>query len=284
MSLSVATRDCVRIPREDTALKVSVRSLVGVLLATPFVALLVRDWYAFLAERDTIGSRLAGIDYRLYTDATRRFFEGGGFYHPWQLTGTYGVDGLPILYPPQAMALFAPFLVLPAIFWWAVPILVTTTLVVRWRPQPLSWPLIAACLWWPTTSIKIVAGNPAMWMTMFLALGLIYRWPAALLIWKPTVSPFALVGLRDRRWWLVTALSFFPFSWLLPDYLLALRNFASPSGPLYSIAEIPMLLLPAVAYLGRSRGRTTDELLLTGTDPAPSGESVRNVAIAQGAT
>ena len=73
MSVSVATRDRVRIPREDTALKVSVRSLVGVLLATPFVALLVRDWYAFLAERDTIGSRLAGIDYRLYTDATRRW-------------------------------------------------------------------------------------------------------------------------------------------------------------------------------------------------------------------
>ena len=200
---------------------------------------------------------LFGIDYRLHVDATARYFAGGSFYFPWQLTGPYGLDGLlPILYPPEAMALFAPFLVLPAFLWWAVPLSVTVAVVVHWRPRAVAWPLIAACLWWPMTSIKVAAGNPEIWIAMFIALGTLYRWPSALVVWKPTLAIFALVGAKDRRWWLLLVVALLPFCWLLPDYFTAMRNFVgSPLRLLYSVPEIPMLLIPLVAW--RFRGART---------------------------
>jgi hypothetical protein len=229
---------------------------IGLIACTPFVTLLLREWYLGLSNPNSYLWYLFGIDYRLHIDATARYFSGGSFYFPWQLAGPYGLDGpLPILYPPEAMALFAPFLVLPAFLWWALPLLVTLAVVVYWRPRPVAWPLIAACLWWPLTSIKIVAGNPEIWITMFIALGTLYRWPSALVVWKPTLAPFALVGYKDRRWWVLLVIALIPFCWLFPEYITAMHNFVgSPFRLLYSVPEIPMLLIPLIAWKARGAG------------------------------
>jgi hypothetical protein len=184
-------------------------------------------------------------------DATRRFLAGGTFYESWQLTGAYGPDALPILYPPQAIVLFAPFTVLPGFVWWAIP-LVTIVAIVAWhRPGPLVWPLLALCVWWPATMIKILTGNPVMWAAAGVALGTVWRWPAAFALVKPSLLPFALIGVRDRRWWLVAAAGALPFAWMLPEYLRVLGNFQSGLG--YSIQEVPLLLVPLLAWLGSTR-------------------------------
>jgi hypothetical protein len=194
---------------------------------------------------------LVGVDFTFYMDATRRFLAGGPFYESWQLTGTYGRDSWPVLYPPQAIVLFAPFTVLPPILWWAMPLLTIFAVVAWQRPGPLVWPLLALCLWWPETTIKTLAGNPIIWAAAAVALGTIWRWPAALALIKPSLFPLALIGARDRRWWLVAAAGALPFAWMLPDYLRALGNFQVGLG--YSIQEVPLLLIPLLAWLGSTR-------------------------------
>ncbi len=221
--------------------------ILGLLASAPFLALLASDWWTALATGMSEIQREAGLDYRTYISATERFLSGGGFYLPWQLTGHYGLAGQPILYPPESLVLFIPFTVLPAILWWAIPIIVTSAIVIHWRPAPILWPIIAACLWWPDTSVKILAGNPVIWAVMFTALGTIYRWPAAFAALKLTLAPFALIGIRNRWWWVAGFLGLLPFVWLLPDYLTALRNFDS-GGLLYSVQELPMMFIPIVAW------------------------------------
>jgi hypothetical protein len=221
-------------------------SVLGVLIV---FAQWLRDWAP--AVQHPAENRFIGVDYTLYMDATRRFLGGGPFYESWQLTGSYFPDALPILYPPQAIVLFAPFTVLPPILWWAIPLLTIVGVVAWQRPGPLVWPLLALCLWWPATTIKIVSGNPVLWAGAAVALGTIWRWPAALALVKPSLFPLALIGVRDRRWWLVAAAGALPFAWMLPDYLRALGNFQV--GPGYSIQEVPLLLIPLLAWLGSTR-------------------------------
>ena len=193
------------------------------------------------------------LDINAYMKATERFLAGGPFYPPEQLAGPYGEDSFPILYPPQTIVLFAPFTVLPMVLWWAIPLTVVTAVVVYHRPRPIVWPILAALLWWPHTTDKVILGNPSLWLTMFLALGTIWRPWSALVIWKPTVAPFALIGVRDWRWWVVAVLALLPFCWLVPDWITSTRNFRSPEGFLYSLFEVPMYSIPLVAWLGSSR-------------------------------
>jgi hypothetical protein len=227
-------------------------AVVGVLIVG---AQWVHDWGPDIM---TLGARnpFVAVDYHILIDATRRFLSGGPFYDPRQLSGAYDWDGSiqgwwPVLYPPQAIALFAPFTMLPPILWWAIP-LVTVVATVAWhRPTPLVWPLLALCMWWPATTIKIVTGNPVIWAAAAVALGTIWRWPAALALVKPSLFPLALIGVRDRRWWLLAGAGALPFAWMLPEYLRALGNFQS--GPGYSIQEVPLLLIPILAWVGSTR-------------------------------
>lgn len=231
----------------------------GAALSLPFLAFAVFQWSpAALAA-------YAGRDFELYRDAASRFLAGGPFYPAWQLAGPYGAEALPILYPPQILALLEPFTVLPAVLWWAIPIGVVAAVVAYWRPSPLVWPVIAACLAWPATSIKIVTGNPVLWVAAFVALGTVYRWPAAFALLKPTLAPFALVGVHDRRWWLAAALGALPFCWLLPEYFVTLRNFVSPAGLAYSVQEIPLVAIPLIAWASRLLDRAqADRVLVRG--------------------
>lgn len=86
-----------------------------------------------------------------------------------------------------------------------------------------------------------------------MALGLVYRWPAALILLKPSLLPFALIGIRDPRWW-ITAAVIAGVTFLGPwrDYITVIQNGADSGGPLYSIWQVPLMLIPIIAWIGRS--------------------------------
>lgn len=202
------------------------------------------------------------IDFRLWLVIAKRWVETGSMYTADQLAGPFDpqpmdwitMADLPTLYPPPAILLFLPFLVLPAILWWVIPLGSIVLVMTRLRPASWTWPVIGAILMWPEVSTSIYVGSTTMWIVAFLALGLVYHWPSTLILLKPSLAPFALVGIRHRSWWLglgvwcLVAVLMLP-AWL--DYLTVARNV--DSGLLYSIGSIPFMLVPVVAWLGRRR-------------------------------
>lgn len=196
-----------------------------------------------------------GVDYSLYMDASRRWLAGGPFYEPYQLAGPYAISAGDILYPPIALVLFVPFTWLPAVLWWVTPIAVTVVAVGFLRPSPVTWPFMALCLAWPPTLVKVVTGNPVMWVVAAMSIGVIYRWPSVLALIKPSLFPFALFGIRSRSWW-ITMATFaavcIPFGTLWLDWLRTLAN-SQGGGLAYSVQEIPMVMLPVIAWAGRTR-------------------------------
>lgn len=198
-----------------------------------------------------------GVDFVLYRDVAARWLAGGPYFEPYQLAGPYEITAGDVLYPPVGLWLFVPFALLPAVvawpLWWALPIGATGWSIWRLRPRHEVWPLIALCIAWPTTPLKTWTGNPVIWSVAALALGTLYRWPSVLVLLKPSLSPFALFGANRRSWWLALAVLVglsLPFGSLWADWLAALAN-AQGGGVLYSALEVPMLLLPLVAWLGR---------------------------------
>ena len=200
-----------------------------------------------------------GVDIALYREAAARWFAGGPFYDPRQLSGPYDVAHGDILYPPVGLWLFVPIALLPTIpallLWWGIPAAVTTWAIARLRPRPAVWPLLALCLAWPTTPLKIWTGNPVIWGIAAMSVAIVYRWAAPFVLLKPSLFPFALFGFRERSWWVglgVFVALCLPFGGLWTDWVASVLN-SRGSGPLYSILEAPMLLLPLVAWLGRTR-------------------------------
>jgi hypothetical protein len=228
------------------------RRIFGTLAAAPFIGLWLLQWVEAVVHWDE-ASRLLAVDYQLYMDAARRWLDGGSFYLPYQLAGPYTVTPGDVLYPPYSLLLFVPFTVLPAILWWVIPVAITAVVIVRHRPSPLTWPVLAMCLWWPTTNVKLLTGNPVLWVVAALAAGTVLAWPSVLVLLKPSLFPFALFGIRQRSWWVtlgalgVASLLFLP---LWPDFMAAIANASNPNGLAYSISEVPMLLLPLVAWIG----------------------------------
>ncbi len=216
----------------------------------------------------TLVNHQVGVDFRTYMDATKQWLNGGPFYQPWQLTGPYdvltspgqGLESLPILYPPYALFLFVPFAVISgpvaAILWWVLPLGALAWVVLRLRPRPSTWPvlaLLALNLW---TFWLAASGNPVMWAAAGIGLGTLFGWPAALAVIKPTVAPLALIGVHTRSWWLVLALilmASLSVAPLWPDYVSSTLN-AHPTDAVYLLANIPIVAIPLVAWLGRTRG------------------------------
>jgi hypothetical protein len=195
------------------------------------------------------------VDFHQYQEHARRWLAGGGLYLPAQLAGPYAAwDLLPPLYPPTFLLLIVPFLWLPEVLWWAIPLAIVTAVVVHWRPSPWTWPLMALCVAWPRTWELVGFGNPAMWIVAAVALGTVLGWPAVAVLLKPSLFPFALIGANRRSWWLalgVAVLLCLPFGAMWLDWFRALTN-ATDTGLGYSVKEIPALLIPVVAWLGRS--------------------------------
>jgi hypothetical protein len=200
-----------------------------------------------------------GVDFQLYRDVAARWLAGGTYFEPYQLAGPYEIRAGDILYPPSGLLLFVPFAVLPAVLawplWFAIPLGATAWAIRRLRPRPEVWPLIALCVAWPTTLLKTWTGNPVIWSMAAMALGTIYAWPSVFVLLKPSLAPFALFGANRRSWWIALAglvVVSVPFWSLWSDWLTSIAN-THGGGILYSTLEIPMLLLPLIAWFGRRR-------------------------------
>ena len=255
-------------------------SRAGPVLMASAAALFV----AYAAWQVVEGARFGSIvpiDFDLYRAATSRWLAGGPFYEPWQLAGPYDVRHGAILYPPVALYLFVPFTVLPAALWWALPLSVTAWAIWRLRPGPAAWPLLALCVAWPPTLALVVHGNPGLYAMAAVALAALYRWPAALVLVKPSLAPFALIGARDRRWWAalaVLAVLALPFAAMWADWARAVAD-ARGAGLLYSAQEVPMIVIGVIAWAART-DRGNDDGERSGRDgrgvTAPSVDDLRD--------
>jgi hypothetical protein len=219
--------------------------LVGALLAVLFV----------VSAQSIAAAGDLGIDYGFYRSVGQRFLETGTWYLPHQLAGPYDVALMvDNLYPPSAIALFVPAAILPGVLWLAVAIAVTGYAIHRFRPGPLAIAGMLLLLCWPRAHAAFLFGNTDMWGMAAVAAGLVWGWPAVLLLLKPTFAPLALLGVRHRSWWLALAgmavfgLLTFPL-WL--DYLAAMTNVRA-SGD-YSLGSLPLLMVPVVAWVTRVR-------------------------------
>lgn len=211
-----------------------------------------------------------------YLEGARRFLETGSPYAPWSGLGPHT-----FIHPPVALALFVPFLWLPAWLWWVVPLVGTGILLasgrqVDQRPVPRSrrernpdrvrrllagvafrvtpadfspyrLALILACLAWPRSIGAILAGNSDMWVMFGVALGLRFGWPMALLAIKPTFLPLAALRWRSWKAGVVLALASLV---LLPLWVEWFGTVTRISGGLwYSLGGLPLVLVPVIGGL-----------------------------------
>jgi hypothetical protein len=229
-------------------------------------------WYGFAVLS---WGQAFGDDLEIYTSATARLLSGGEWFLPRQMS-PYLIEQGDVLYPPVTAWFFSPFVVLgPAVFL-AAGVAVIGWSVWSWRPAPWSWPLLALFLIAPATTLKAWSGNPSLWVGVFVALGLRYQWPSALVLCKPTFLPFALIGIRTREWWAAVAamgILSLPFLAETLRYPAVLLN-AQGSTPLYSVWDWPLALIPVVAYLAArtdpSRRDGTDSVQLDRTATSPT--------------
>jgi hypothetical protein len=194
-----------------------------------------------------------------YTDGARRFLETGSPYTPEQVAGPYLLGPQTFIHPPAALPLFLPFLVLPWVLWWLVPIALTVAAIVHLQPAAWTWPVMALLLCWPRSTGAILVGNSDIWVTAFVATGAIAGWPLALLIIKPIFAPLGLIGARRRSTWLgaaiVVGLSLLALPlWL--QWVQVIQNADMPAA--YSLLALPLPLVPVVAWLGRRAGRRAE--------------------------
>jgi hypothetical protein len=201
------------------------------------------------------GQHAIGLDFKFFRDIARTWVDTGQFYLERQLTGPYEVETLvDVLYPPIALYLFVPFLWLPAVLWWAIPIAVFCFSIAWLRPARWAWPLILTGIAWPQTVSQVLYGNTNMWVAAFIAAGVCFAWPSVLVLIKPSLAPFALFGVRRRRWWValgVLVVVSIPFGTLWISYATAMRN--SSLGLTHALITIPLMLSPVWAWLARGR-------------------------------
>ena len=205
------------------------------------------------------GERFLGNDLNGYVAGARRFFETGSPFLAEQLAGSWQLQPDSFIHPTVALVLFAPFVVLPSILWWLIPVGLTVAAVARLNPTAWAWPVMAVCLLWPRTGGILIAGNTDMWVTAALAVTLAWSVPASvLLVMKPSYLPLAIVGIRRRSWWLAASgvgVVCLLFGGLWFDYLTVLRG--APLEPWYSLLNLPYVAIPFVAWLARTEGGVT---------------------------
>jgi hypothetical protein len=240
--------------RPETARRTEIdwnRALRVVAIAAFAVAILRAIGY-YLAIPDPDQS--IGIDYQLYVGAADRWRTTGMFYQPFQLAGPYHVIGnSEILYPPIILILLVPFLVLPEILWWILPLGLTIWAIARLRPAWWSLALIGFLSVTYAVQAPFFWGTPVIWLLPAVAWGFLLGWPAVAVLVKPTFVPFALAGLTRPRALLIGGLGFvvlaLPFGSMWLDWLTAVRN--SDLSVTYSFTQNLLLVLPVIAWLGR---------------------------------
>ena len=134
-------------------------------------------------------------------------------------------------------------------------IVIVGAIVWAYRPSPLVWPILAACLVLPRSLGLLVYGNPSMWVAAAVAAGTMFGWPAVLAALKPTLAPFALIGIRTKRWWIAAAALGIVLVAMLPDcaeYVRAITNLERQDLT-YSLFDIPLVVIGLVAWIGATR-------------------------------
>jgi hypothetical protein len=202
-------------------------------------------------------------------------------YPAYQLGGPYEIQPGAILYPPITIAAFAPTLLLPGPLWWLIPIVVTGAIVLHLRPRPWAILTIGFCLLYTASFTLIVAGNPDMWLVAALAIALYWRPAAAFVLLKPSLFPFALIGVKSKGWWVIAglftlvSLAFIPQTF---DWIKAVTTGYGPrSGVLYSLQDAPLLLVPFVAWFG---SKARHEAVTTRLAELPPGDTLQRGPLA----
>jgi hypothetical protein len=225
-------------------------TIVLLALAVVETALLIQ----VIGDQDAIG-----VDLEYYRFVAQRWIDTGVYYTERQLSGPYEVQTLvDNLYPPHALYLFIPFLVLPAVLWWVLPLGFIAYVVAWCRPAAWAWPILAAIVLFPKTPNQIIYGNTDMWIAAFIAGGVLVGWPAVFITIKPSLGFFAFLGIRSRSWWVaaaILAVLSLPFIALWLDYPTVMMN--SSAKFWYSFGNLPFFVLPIVAWLVSTRRGTT---------------------------
>jgi hypothetical protein len=197
-----------------------------------------------------------GTDLNYYRSVGEHWLNTGSFYLPRQLAGPYVIQtDVDVLYPPIAIPWFVAFHWLPFAVWYAIPAAVVGWAMWRLRPAMWTWPIIAFLAIWPRDLSNILYGNSDIWVIAAIAAGAVLGWPAILVAVKPSLAPFILIGVRHRSWWilgLALAIASLPFLGLWFDYLRAIHD--SDARWWWSLEDIPPMLLPLVAWVGRREG------------------------------
>lgn len=196
-----------------------------------------------------------GSDYDWVMGQAHRILSGGEWYPAWEKAGPF-VHGDAVwadLYPPTTVLfLFLPLSLAGGLAWWTIPLLIIAWVLAYHQPSLEGWAVIAAiAAFWPATWTSVQIGNPTMWMVAFLGLGTMYRWPAAFLLLKPTLAPFALIGAGNRGWWVVVlvfvaSLMVLSGPWL--EYAQVIANMRG-FGLTYSFHDLPFLSIPLIAWM-----------------------------------
>ena len=200
--------------------------------------------------------RDVGVDYRIYMDATTRWLSDGSYFLPRQLAGPYQLQMGDVFYPPVALWLFVPFTLLPAVLWWAVPIAITAAALVHLRPAPWTIALSLVVFLCPKYLEFVFDGNPGMYLIAALAAAAAWGTPASLVLFKPSLFPLALFGMRSRGWWYglaalaVLTLPFLPLTLTWVPVVLDVQ----PGGLTYSLLDLPVSALPLLWWTGSTRG------------------------------
>ncbi|HEY6569357.1 MAG TPA: hypothetical protein VIZ22_03660 [Candidatus Limnocylindrales bacterium] len=227
--------------------------LAGVAVIGLALALTVLQVAGLLVNPEAL-ARLVALDFTMYLDHTERALAGGSFYLDRQLHGHYPILTGDSYYPPTTMLLFAPFLVLPALLWWILPLGIIAAVVVYWRPSLWGLVAIAGCVWWWRSVQIVVLGNPSMWVAAAVAAGTVIRWPLALVILKPTLLPVAALGSDRRSFWLalgIIAMVSVPFGRQWVDYAHAALDSSVQWS--YSLNDVPIVLIGVIAWLASTR-------------------------------
>lgn len=223
---------------------------VIVLGTTGALLVLAAAWSATLVT--IVSPHGLGVDFLQYQAHAARWQASGQFYLPHQLVGPTAIEDGDPLYPPVILWLLLPFTALPAVLWWAFPLAVIVGVLIYLRPAPWTWPLLGFIALWPRTPALILYGNPGIWVVAAIAAAVVLRWPGPLVLFKPSLLPFALIGFGTRGWFLTLA-AFgalcLPFGALWSDYATVLRNSGVPLS--YSLLDVPLALAPVVAGIGR---------------------------------
>lgn len=228
-----------------------------VLLGVGMLGLLWRA-YVYATHWDDVLVLLRDTDHLIYKLQAERLLAGGPMYRAWQTEAPYELLQVPVpeLYPPPTVLfLIVPMSLLPNPVWWILPLSVILGVLAYHRPSIQGWALILCLLALPITMDQIASGGLAMYVAAALALGTVKPglYPLALL--KPSVFPFALLGIRDKGWWITLGclgvLSLFMLPWWI-DYAKVMLNLRG-GGLLYSLPNVPFLLIPLIGWWFRTR-------------------------------